>query len=104
MCVSRCMLYFLYIGIALLFCHFLYGIKAVKVVKNLIPQTVSAIVMGIVGTIMKLWSDIMILQYLYIIVCILIYFMTLLRFKSMREEIMMLPFVSKLKRIKSNEK
>lgn len=104
MCVSRCMLYFLYIGIALLFCHFLYGIKAVKVVKNLIPQTVSAIVMGIVGTIMKLWSDIMILQYLYIIVCILIYFMTLLRFKSMREEIMKLPFVSKLKRIKSNEK
>ena len=87
-CIARCACYIPLILIALLFCQVLYGIDIINVIKNILPQTLSALIMGTTGLILMSWSDRILFQVLYIVVCIVLYFFVLLRYKSMRVEVM----------------
>lgn len=94
-CTARCMLYFVYIGVALLFCHYLYGINAISVLRNLLPQTISAAVMGFAGILMLRISDGIVEQLVYIAICVIVYFFVLFGFKSIRKEVLEMPIVTK---------
>ena len=98
-CVARCMLYFVYIAIALLFCQLLYGIKANLIIRNLFPQTISALIMGVIGVFLLRLSEKMLLQFIFILICVLVYFFILFRFKAMRREIQEIPIVIKVRSI-----
>ena len=95
-CMARSICYFALIGVALVFCQFLYGIRIIDIFRNIGPQSISAFVMGGFGILMLRISDAIPLQIIYIVLCVGVYFAVLLRFKGMKSEIIGVPLVSKI--------
>ena len=86
-CVVRCILCVIFITIALLFGRTLYGIKVLDVIKNIYVQTLGAIIMGVVGMLLLHVTNRIFFQFVYIVICIIVYFSVLLCFKSIREDV-----------------
>lgn len=95
-CMARSICYFALIGVALVFCQLLYGIRIIDIFRNIGTQSISAFIMGGCGILMLRISDAIPLQIVYIVICIGVYFVILLRFKGMKNEIMGVPIVSKM--------
>jgi len=101
LCITRALIRCELIVTSLLFLQFLFGIPMTKVLKNILPQTISAILMGFAGWLMLQISDGMIWQFASVGVCIILYFVILMQFKNIKKEIFALEFVDKaMKRIK----
>ena len=97
-CMARCGCFLAFIVIAMVFCKALYGIKILDIIKNLTPQTISATVMGGVGTLLLKISNSIFLQFVYIAVCVIVYFCVLLLFVSIRQEVLNTSVVMKIKK------
>lgn len=73
---------------ALLIMHIVYGFKMQRILHNVFPMTISALLMGLAGFLMQLVSTSIIWQFVSIFICIIIYFAVLLSlFASVRCEV-----------------
>lgn len=69
---------------------FAIGIPIFKTFKNIFPTAISAIVMGIIGYILRQWYQGLLWDILSIIICVIVYFGILMLSSSMRKEILQL--------------
>lgn len=75
--------------VALIIMKVLYGFKITTVIKNVLPMIFSAIIMGIIGYNLQLVNEHLLWQLVTVIICIAVYFVTLLGgFPKVRKEIL----------------
>lgn len=89
----------------LIIMRFIFKMPIINTFKNILIPAISSILMGIVGITIKRVSSSFIWQIFSIIICIIFYFITLMLFRTSREDI--LSFINKiniLSKIKSNKK
>ncbi len=71
----------------LIIVHIVFKIKAWEVLKNLVPQFMCAIIMGIAGHFLLMVSSHIVWQFVSVGICVVIYFGLIMLFPSMREVI-----------------
>ncbi len=87
--ISRSLIRIQIIVCAMLIMHFMYGFKIQHILSNVLPMTISALIMGIAGYYIKQISDSIIWQLVSVFICIIIYFVVLIvLFPSVRKELM----------------
>lgn len=89
----------------IIFMKFIIGIPIINTFRNIIIPIISAILMGIIGYMLKIISDALIWQITSIFICIIIYFTMLMMFKLSRNDI--LGFINKtniINKIRFNKK
>ena len=98
--ISRSLVRIQYIITALIISSLLFKIRIRTTVKNILPQTISALVMGSFALLIKDIFSGMIWQIATVGLCVVIYFGVLLLFPNMRETIFNLEIVKKVLRKK----
>lgn len=83
--VLRPMLRLVGFTMGLILVHIIFKIKAWEVLKNLIPQFVCAITMGVAGHFLLMVSSNIIWQFVSVFICIIIYFSLIILFPDMRK-------------------
>ena len=85
-----------YIITTMLVARCAFGISIITTLKNIFPQTVSALVMGLVGLTLKNKYIGLAWQIVCIGVCMIVYFSVIMLFPSMRKMIFELDFLKKI--------
>lgn len=86
----------------LLFLHFMFGIKIGDTIKGIVPNVISALIMGAFAEALRNVSSNIIWQFVVILFSAILYFALLLLFKDTRTEI--IKFMDKIKRFVRKEK
>ncbi len=81
---------------AFIFVQVLYDIKVLDIVKNLFPQTFSALVMFAFGFTLMQISDSIVWHIADIFFCTIVYFLILFLFGNIRREVFKLEFIKKI--------
>lgn len=85
--VSRCLVVVEFVVSALIIVHFLFGIKFAQVIRNIYPSLISSACMGVIGSIIRKMNTGLLWDCLSIGICIVVYFIVLFLFPSIRNEI-----------------
>jgi len=96
LCTARPMIRIIGALMGLIIVHIIFKIKAWEVLKNLVPQFVCAITMGVVGHFLLMVSSHMVWQFVSVFICIIVYFGLIMLFPSMRKVIFGLKPVNKI--------
>ncbi len=83
---------------AMLIMNFMFDVKTLSVFKNILPMTISAIIMGVAGYFLQMIHPSLIWQIASVMLCIIIYFFVLLvLFQNVRREFLELKAVKKIR-------
>ena len=94
--VTRSLIRIQIIVAAALFMHFLFHIRISDMRKNIFPQTVSSLLMGLAGFFFVALSQNLLWQIVSVLLCMVIYFAILLCFPSMRKNVFTLEPVQRV--------
>ncbi len=83
---------------SLIIMHFMFGFKVHEILYNILPQTISAVIMGAAGWALLLVRTDWWWQIISVLICIVVYFAVLFIFPSMRKAIFGLEPVRKVLR------
>lgn len=97
LCISRVAVKIQYFITAMIVLQACFKIKIIETIKNILPQTISTCVMGIIAILIKNLLPGMLWQIVSAGVCTIVYLFTLLSFPSMRKIIMKVDIIKRLR-------
>ena len=83
---------------------FVFDFKLLKMILNILPMVISAIVMGIIGYALKSLMVSYAWNLICVAICVLVYFLVLFLFPKIRREMLSIPFIDNFLRNYDSEK